>query len=133
MKEIDEHLNMIWASGVPPSKFTLGLAYYGRGYTAASSDCLHYGCDFTGPSHKGNCSQQDGILSNCEIKRMIKEKNLRPGIILDGASAMQVFWDDQWISYDNDETIAMKKGLANNRCMAGTAIWAIDYDSCDGR
>ncbi|KAF2683891.1 glycoside hydrolase family 18 protein [Lentithecium fluviatile CBS 122367] len=132
LKEVDSHLNALWASGVESSKFNLGLAYYGRGYTAASSDCLHYGCDFTGPLSKRGCANQDGVISNCELKRLIQSGFAKTGMITGGAGAKMAYWDNQWVSYDDDETIAMKKDLANDRCMGGTAIWAIDYECAEG-
>lgn len=132
LQEIDKHLKALWESGVEPSKFALGLAYYGRGYTATDPDCLYYGCKFTGSSTKDLCSNQNGILSNCEIKRKI-HNGAQTNMITGGAATKQLFWANQWVSYDDSETIALKKGLADERCMSGTAIWAIDYDSCDGR
>ncbi|KAL5450820.1 hypothetical protein PMIN07_007522 [Paraphaeosphaeria minitans] len=131
LKEIDTHLDALWATGVDPGKFTLGLAYYGRGYTAADPNCLHYDCPFSAPSTAGECSTQAGILSGCEIKRNIKNQKLTPTFIEGGAGAMQLTWGDQWISYDNDHTFSLKKDFANERCMGGTAVWAIDYDSCN--
>ena len=132
LKEIDQHLNALWDTGVEASKFVLGLSYYGRGFTAKDQDCLYYGCEFTGPSTKDLCSNQDGILSNCEIKRKIKN-GAKTGMIEGGAAAKQLFFANQWLSYDDAETIALKKSFADERCMSGTAIWALDYDSCDGR
>lgn len=37
------------------------------------------------------------------------------------------------VSYDDEITIRMKKQFANNRCLAGTMIWAVDLDSADSR
>jgi GH18 family chitinase len=54
-------------------------------------------------------------------------------MIIGGAASRQLFWADQWVSYDDSDTIVMKKAFADEHCMGGTAIWAIDYDSCDGR
>lgn len=46
----------------------------------------------------------------------------------------QISWDgNQWMGYDDAETIAMKTGFANNRCLGGTMIWSIDFDSGSGR
>jgi GH18 family chitinase len=132
LKEIDSHLSALWDTGVKPEKFTLGLAYYGRGYTAKSKDCLYYGCDFKGPSYKRPCTNQAGIISNCELKGLISKGTAKTGLIIGGAGAKHAYWDDQWVSYDDAETIALKKGLADERCMSGTAIWAIDYDTCEG-
>lgn len=32
------------------------------------------------------------------------------------------------VSYDDAETMELKKRFANNRCLAGPMIWAIDLD-----
>jgi GH18 family chitinase len=96
LKEIDEHLKALWNTGVEPKKFALGLAYYGRGYTAQDPGCLYYGCPFVGPSTKGLCSNQDSILSNCEIKRKIKE-GAQTNMIIGGAASKQLFWANQLV------------------------------------
>ncbi|KAF2429677.1 glycoside hydrolase [Tothia fuscella] len=63
-----------------------------------------------------------------EIRQLIKTKNLHPTLNRE-AMVKQISWDDQWIGYDDDETILMKKRFANSKCLVGTMIWAIDYDS----
>ena len=37
------------------------------------------------------------------------------------------------MGYDDAETLALKKGYANNRCLGGTMIWSVDFDSGVGR
>jgi GH18 family chitinase len=32
------------------------------------------------------------------------------------------------VSYDDADTLAVKKRFANNRCLGGTMIWAVDLD-----
>ena len=91
------------------------------------------GCQFTGPSKAGACTNLDGVLSNCEIKRVVALKNLVPEILSSSAGVKVISWDDQWISYDDKDTLRLKMELANNRCLGGTALWAIDYDICDPR
>ncbi|KAJ4313602.1 hypothetical protein N0V94_006872 [Neodidymelliopsis sp. IMI 364377] len=132
LKEIDTALNLFWFNGVSPNKINLGVANYGRGYTVADKGCAKYGCAWTGPSKAGECTQLEGVLSQCEIQRIIKAKNLGPSIIAGGAGVKQIFFDGQWVGYDDSETLQLKTGLANNRCLGGTALWAIDYASCAG-
>jgi hypothetical protein len=91
---------------------------------------MWYGCTFTGPSKAGSCTLQDGILSSCEIRRLISEKHLSWKVIDGGAEVNEVSWADQWIAWDNDNTLNKKFELANDRCLGGTALWAIDYDVC---
>ncbi|KAF1828493.1 hypothetical protein BDW02DRAFT_538096 [Decorospora gaudefroyi] len=130
LDEIDAALNLLWSTNLESDKVNLGLANYGRGYTLADKNCVDHGCKFTGPSKAGACTKEDGILSWCEIDRIIREKHLKPGISPD-AGVMQISWDDQWVTYDVPETEKMKINLANKRCLGGVATWAINYDVCD--
>ncbi|KAJ4337251.1 hypothetical protein N0V95_008388 [Ascochyta clinopodiicola] len=132
LKEIDTALNLFWFNDVNPAKINLGIANYGRGYTVADPDCSKYGCAWTGPSKAGECTQLEGVLSQCEIQRLIRAKNLTPQIIAGGAEVKQISFDGQWVGYDDSETLQLKTGLANDRCLGGTALWAIDYASCGG-
>ncbi|KZM28624.1 chitinase [Ascochyta rabiei] len=85
LKEIDTALNLFWFNDVNPAKINLGVANYGRGYTVADPSCSRYGCAWTGPSKAGECTQLEGVLSQCEIQRLIRAKNLNPQIIAGGA------------------------------------------------
>lgn len=38
-------------------------------------------------------------------------------------------FDDQWIGYDDDETIKAKKDWADNWCFGGTMAWSVDFNS----
>jgi GH18 family chitinase len=133
LAEIESALNLLWSAQLSPLKVNMGIANYGRGYTVADKTCMYYGCQFTGASKPGACTKEDGLLSTCEINRIIKEKQLKPQIIAGGAGVKEISWDDQWIGYDDKETLGMKLDLANKRCLGGTALWAIDYNHCDGR
>lgn len=44
----------------------------------------------------------------------------------------QITWDDQWIGYDDEETVEMKKKFASGMCFGGTMIWSVDFQSGDG-
>ncbi|CAI6336651.1 unnamed protein product [Periconia digitata] len=130
-KEIDELLSVYWDSGVDTNKMNFGVALYARGFTLSDRNCHDVGCKFSAASHEGACTKQAGMLSNTELKRLIKEKNLHPQMLGNGADAMSVVYEDQWFGYDSPETIEKKKMLASNRCMGGSAVWALDFDSSD--
>lgn len=39
-------------------------------------------------------------------------------------------WDsDQWVSYDDADTFALKMDYANTMCLGGTMVWALDLDT----
>lgn len=132
LAEIDSALNLLSSTNLAPRRINLGIANYGRGFTVADKDCMYYGCETTSPSKPGSCTKEQGLLSACEIGRIIQEKNLSPQIIKGGAGVKEITWDDQWINYDDADTLALKLELANKHCLGGTSLWAIDYSQCDG-
>lgn len=76
--EIDKGLTPLWFDGVDPSKIVMGLAYYGRTQKLADASCGKMGCSFV-PGQggaPGSCTNAAGILSNREIKRIIKAENI---------------------------------------------------------
>jgi hypothetical protein len=63
---------------------------------------------------------------------MISEKHLTCKVIVGSAETNELTWDDQWVSFNDAGTLAKKPELANDRCLGGTALWAIDYATCLG-
>ncbi len=54
-------------------------------------------------------------MSISEIRRIIKETGAKPQL-LEGAMVKELVWDnDQWVGYDDDETIALKEAFAKKR------------------
>lgn len=93
----------------------MGIAYYGRTFTAASADCPVMGCAFSGPGKKNGCTQSEGVLSNMDIRKIIKDQGTE-GELLEGAMVKELIYDnDQWVGYDDEETIALKEAFARKR------------------
>jgi len=67
-------------------------------------------------------------MSLDEIKDLIRGKGLKPRL-LPGAMMKELVWDDQWIGYDDEETVAMKKTFANNLGFGGIMAWSIDFNA----
>ncbi|KAF1955249.1 glycoside hydrolase [Byssothecium circinans] len=117
----------LWYDGLDPSKINFGLALYGRGYTLADQKCTEMStCKFTDASKPGRCTNSPGFLSLNEINKLIDEKSLKPKYAAD-AIMKQISWDDQWIGYDDEETMAEKKKFANSQCFGGTMYWSVDF------
>ncbi len=131
LRDITNNTLPLWFDKLDPAKVNLGLAYYGRGFTLADNSCNYMGCSFSGPSKPAPCTNFEGVMSHREIKQLIKDKGLTPTLVAE-AQVKQVTWDDQWIGYDDDDTIAAKIRMANSLCMGGTMIWSIDFDSGSG-
>lgn len=126
IREIENDTLPLWFDGLNPQKINLGLAYYGRGYTLLNSSCNTTGCYFINGSKPAPCTNLLGVMSLSEIEAAIEERNLKPELLTEIAMK-QIAWSDQWIGYDDAETLAMKRAFADKRCFGGTMIWSIDF------
>ncbi|CAG8236650.1 unnamed protein product [Penicillium salamii] len=148
LTEIEQSLELLWRNNIDPTKVNMGLGFYGRsqslstrcvlisvliqtGFTMEDSDCLSAGCPFTSGGKAGRCTGSSGILSDIEIREAIADGAT---VTLDEAAAVKIVtWDtDQWVSYDDAETMKTKINFANQHCLGGTMIWAIDQDDQNG-
>jgi chitinase len=125
LTEIEQGLDLLWRNNIDPSKVTLGLGWYGRSFTLADPSCTTPGCVFTSGGNAGPCTGASGILSNAEIMDVIASNSLTPSF--DATAAIKwITWDtNQWVSYDDGETVQMKINYANQRCLGGTMVWAV--------
>ncbi|KAH6896525.1 glycoside hydrolase superfamily [Thelonectria olida] len=129
LTEIDDALNLLWRNDISSSKVVLGLGFYGRSFTLSDPDCTKPGCPFSGGAEAGECTDTSGVLSLQEIKEIIEDNDLDP-VLDEDAAVKYITWnDDQWVSYDDTETFAMKLKYANSKCLAGTMVWALDLDT----
>lgn len=130
LTEIDTALDLIWRNSIEPSKVVLGLAFYGRAFTASSASCLEPGCRFESGGVRGKCSKAVSVLLNSEIDDIIRERGITPKFYQDAAVKV-ASWDDQWVAYDDIETLKIKSQYAQSRCMGGVMVWAISHDTQD--
>ncbi|KAG7054582.1 glycoside hydrolase family 18 protein [Colletotrichum scovillei] len=126
--EIDMGLDLLWRAGVKPAKVILGLGWYGRSFTLSDPSCNKPNgvCQFSGGALAGQCSNASGILTLQEINGVIDYNGVKPVWDKD-AMVKWITWDDnQWVSYDDDDTFEQKRKFANSRCLGGTMVWAMD-------
>ena len=129
LTEIDQGLDLLWRNNINSSKVVLGLGFYGRAFTLQSPSCSKPGCPFAGGAEKGNCTGESGILSNSEIQDVITQTGAKP-ILVEKDAIKYLTWDsDQWVSYDDEETLKMKRAYVNKLCLGGTMVWALDLDN----
>ncbi|KAJ4245209.1 hypothetical protein NW762_014079 [Fusarium torreyae] len=128
LTEIKSSLDLLWRNKVSPSKVVLGLAFYGRAVTLASSSCSEPGCPYVSAADAGECSGEAGILFNSEISQLISDKKLKPKLYKDAAIKTIQWNDDQWVSYDDKDTWKLKANFLKSQCLSGILVWAVDYD-----
>ncbi|KAJ7114949.1 hypothetical protein C8R44DRAFT_984268 [Mycena epipterygia] len=133
LTEIDLAFKLYWRVGIDPSQMVMGLGFYGRSFTLASSDCSSPGCIWASGANAGPCSGQSGILMYNEIMSILSQTDSNgetPSPVFDEDAAVKyVVWDtNQWVSYDDSESFAVKMNYANDHCIGGTMIWSMDQD-----
>lgn len=128
LTEIGLALDLLWRNDVDPDKVVLGLAFYGRSLFLTNESCNTPGCTYQSGGQRGRCSKEIGVLLNSEIDVIVKKKSLTP--ILHKKEAVKVItWDNQWVSYDDGETIEIKSEYARKMCLGGLMVWAINHDT----
>ncbi|KAF3384739.1 LysM domain-containing protein [Penicillium rolfsii] len=132
LTEIEQSLELLWRNNIEPSKVNLGLGFYGRSFTMSNPDCLAAGCPFSGGGNPGPCTNSSGILSVPEIQNAIAGGAT---VVLDQAAAVKIVtWDtNQWVSYDDAETMKTKIDFANEHCLGGYACVSFVSRSLGGR
>ncbi|KAF1812796.1 glycoside hydrolase [Eremomyces bilateralis CBS 781.70] len=131
LTEINQGLELLWRNNINPERVVLGLGFYGRStypcFTMKDPSCMHAGCEFSDGAKGGACTGTPGVLSAHEIVQIIDDGAT---VTFDKeAAAKIVTWDsDQWVSWDDAETLELKLNYANRRCLGGTMVWAIDLD-----
>ncbi|KAK7039901.1 hypothetical protein R3P38DRAFT_2902374 [Favolaschia claudopus] len=133
LTEINEAFKLYWRVGVKPEQMVMGFGFYGRSFTLASPDCSEPGCIWASGADAGPCSDQSGILMWNEIQLILDKKDSSgnlPSPVLDEDAAVKyvVYDNNQWVSYDDADTFAMKMNYANDHCIGGSMIWAVDQD-----
>ncbi|RDK45955.1 hypothetical protein M752DRAFT_205712, partial [Aspergillus phoenicis ATCC 13157] len=100
-------------------KINLGHGFYGRSFTLTDPSCTAAGCPFSSGGNPGNCSASSGTLMDSETFAIIADGGTTSFLDKDAAVNV-VTWDtDQWVSYDDETTIKMKKDYANGKCLGG--------------
>jgi chitinase len=134
LTEIKLAAELFWRVGVPPAKLVMGFGFYGRSFTLANASCTKPGCRFKGASDPGPCTGEGGILGHYEIQEVLKSgggggnRKRAPKPVYDKTAAVKyvTFDKDQWVSYDDKETMKQKVDWANSVGLGGALIWASD-------
>ncbi|KAH9211348.1 glycosyl hydrolases family 18-domain-containing protein, partial [Leptodontidium sp. 2 PMI_412] len=131
LTEIDEALKLLWRNEVPANKVNLGIGFYGRSYTLENNNCNTPGCPFSRAGTAGTCTGEPGILSFAEIESMKKIYGYKP--IFDEETAVKYFsfGEDQWVSYDDADTLKLKVDFAQKQGLLGLFVWAVDLDTLE--
>lgn len=118
--------------GAEPEKLVLGLAMYGRTFTLKTKKMNGMNAPSKNAGESGPFTQAPGFLSYYEICNLMnndgwtKEWN-------DEQKIPYAYKDDQWVGFDDPESIRLKCEYAISRKLAGAMIWSLDLDDFTGK
>ncbi|KAF7990200.1 hypothetical protein HCN44_000005 [Aphidius gifuensis] len=117
--------------GCPPDKLVVGVPLYGKSWTLADPNNNGVGAPASGAGDPGEFSQAAGSLCYYEICQKISNEgwNLQ---LDDTSKTPYAFNGNQWVSFDNVQSINEKVQYIKNRQLGGGMVWAIDNDDTTG-
>lgn len=134
--EVREHWNVssavdgFLAAGVPGSQLVLGVPFYGRSFAGViGGDDGLYGTA-TGP---GPGTWEPGVVEWADIRDHYLTD---PAWVRRWDVEAQVPWlynatTNEFVSYDDAESLALKRGFALRRGLSGVMIWEMNSDDAE--
>ena len=113
-------------AGVPPRKLVLGLAAYGRTWTAPNT-ATKYGDAADGTGEAGVCTQERGFLNSYEIAHMVAQGATE--VKDEPSDTYYAYKGDQFVTYDKLDTHLVKLNYACKKGLGGAFLWAMDLDT----
>eukprot|EP00055_Hartaetosiga_balthica_P011610 m.53356 g.53356 ORF g.53356 m.53356 type:complete len:823 (-) comp7664_c0_seq1:297-2765(-) len=112
--------------GTPRQKLLVGLAAYATGWTLLFQEIHNIGADASGPSRQAPYTLEDGSAAYFEVAQYVR--NGYTEVEDNTTSSVYAYFNNQWFSYDNPNTISEKVNYVLDMNLGGTFLWSIDQD-----
>lgn len=125
--EIRDAVEFYLQNGVPAKKIILGLAAYGRTFTLVDAELNGLDSPVSGAGLAGEFTRERGSLAYYEICNRIKNKGWqRKWLTKD--QVPYAHNDNQWVGYEDKQSIRIKSQYIKEKGLLGAMIWALDED-----
>ncbi|XP_037825720.1 acidic mammalian chitinase-like [Lucilia sericata] len=128
-RNVQSAINYWLEQGAPASKLVLGLAFYGRSFELSDPQQKSVGSPTKGPGTAGPYTRQAGYMGYNEICSLEKEWSYEWAT---DYGVPFIYNSNQWIGYDNVQSLELKVKFANSLDLAGVMIWSIETDDFRG-
>ncbi|BFZ03280.1 hypothetical protein BsWGS_06318 [Bradybaena similaris] len=116
-----------WVSkGCPKEKLVIGLITYGRSFTLANPQDSGIKAPANGPGLAGPYTGEAGFMAYYEVHSMI-QKGARV-VWLDDQKVPYAVLNNQWVGYENQESLKLKAQFVKENGFAGALVWDLDLD-----
>lgn len=120
------------AGGCPAEKLIIGMGTYGRCFTLTNPANHGVGAPVKGPCTAGTYTREAGFLSYYEICKL----RTAPGAVTvydSNHRTPYTYNGDQWVGYDNAESLAEKVRYVKDKGYGGWMTWDMDLDDFRGQ
>uniref|UniRef100_A0A5F4WA68 Chitinase-3-like protein 1 n=1 Tax=Callithrix jacchus TaxID=9483 RepID=A0A5F4WA68_CALJA len=114
--------------GAPASKLLMGIPTFGKSFTLASSE-TGVGAPVSGPGIPGRFTKEAGTLAYYEICDFLHGATVHRIL---GQQVPYATKGNQWVGYDDQESVKSKVQYLKDRQLAGAMVWALDLDDFQG-
>uniref|UniRef100_A0A7N9DGM0 Chitinase-3-like protein 1 n=1 Tax=Macaca fascicularis TaxID=9541 RepID=A0A7N9DGM0_MACFA len=114
--------------GAPASKLVMGIPTFGKSFTLASSE-TGVGAPISGPGIPGRFTKEAGTLAYYEICDFLRGATVHRIL---GQQVPYATKGNQWVGYDDQESVKSKVQYLKDRQLAGAMVWALDLDDFQG-
>ncbi|XP_076075265.1 putative chitinase 10 isoform X1 [Mytilus galloprovincialis] len=121
----DYAINLWLNGGTPKEKLILGLGLYGRSFKMGSSSHA-LGSPASGGGAAGRYTREAGFLSFYEVCHNLANGWSR--VWNDEQKVPYAYKGDQWVGYDDLQSITVKAEYVKNKKLGGSMVWAMDLD-----
>ncbi|KAH9504026.1 hypothetical protein Btru_067561, partial [Bulinus truncatus] len=125
--DVNTTINWYLTNGLRPTKIHMGLAFFGRTWTLTNSAVTLPGSSAIGGGTAGSYTRTVGILSYYEICDLLRNKGYTSKLDYFGLQKY-AFSGNQWVSYDDKETLSVKLDYLLQNNLGGAMIWALPED-----
>ncbi|XP_020019168.1 chitinase-3-like protein 1 [Castor canadensis] len=125
---VDYAVGYMLRLGAPASKLVMGIPTFGKSYTLASSE-TGVGAPVLGPGLPGRFTKEEGTLAYYEICDFLRGASVHRIL---GQQVPYATKGNQWVGYDDQESVKNKVQYLKNRQLAGAMVWALDMDDFRG-
>lgn len=115
--------------GMPAEKVVMGIPTYGHTFTLASAE-TSVGAPTSGPGAAGPITKSPGFLAYYEICQFLQGANITR---LQEQQVPYAVKGNQWLGYDDVESVKTKVQFLKNLSLGGAMIWSIDMDDFSGK
>ncbi|XP_078575405.1 putative chitinase 10 [Branchiostoma floridae x Branchiostoma japonicum] len=121
----------LWlAGGAPAEKLNLGIGLHGRSFRLAGGD-TSLRAPVVRAGAAGTYTEEAGMLAYFEICSMLSSGATRE--FDTEQKAPYAYLGNQWVGYDDAESIGYKIAFLKQEGLGGSIVWAVDLDDFSGQ